>query len=40
MEERAALMNGEVTVESGPGKGTTVFVRIPFPADQATNTHG
>jgi PAS domain S-box-containing protein len=30
MEERAALMGGKLTVESGPGRGTTVFVRVPL----------
>lgn len=29
MQERAALVGGHVQLESGPGKGTTVFVRIP-----------
>jgi signal transduction histidine kinase len=30
MRERAVLLNGSVTVESGPGKGTRVTVRIPY----------
>ncbi len=30
MEERAALVNGELKVESTPGQGTTVFVRVPL----------
>ncbi len=29
MEERAALVGGRVQFESGRGKGTTLFVRIP-----------
>ncbi|MGH7958089.1 MAG: PAS domain-containing sensor histidine kinase [Opitutaceae bacterium] len=40
MEERAALMDGEVKLESAPGQGTTVFVRIPLPVSTAAKTHG
>jgi PAS domain S-box-containing protein len=40
MAERAALMDGEVKVESGPHKGTTVFVRIPLPASRTTALNG
>jgi signal transduction histidine kinase len=29
MQERAALLNGTVTVTSSPGHGTTVDARIP-----------
>ena len=29
MKERAALIGGTLEVESAPGKGTTIFVRIP-----------
>jgi signal transduction histidine kinase len=32
MKERAASFNGEVQVMGQPGVGTTVRVRIPFPA--------
>jgi signal transduction histidine kinase len=30
MKERATLLDGELTIESSPGQGTTVFVRIPL----------
>jgi PAS domain S-box-containing protein len=30
MRERAALLDGEVTIESTPGEGTTVYARIPL----------
>ncbi len=29
MKERAALVDGELSIESTPGRGTTIFVRIP-----------
>lgn len=32
MRERAALLGGKINVESEPGAGTTLFVRIPFDA--------
>lgn len=35
MRERAALVGGELTVESTSDSGTTVRVRIPFPAPSA-----
>jgi signal transduction histidine kinase len=31
VRERAALLGGSVEMESTPGKGTTLFVRIPIP---------
>jgi signal transduction histidine kinase len=43
MKERTALLRGEFTIESSPGQGTTVYVRIPVvwrdedtPTNQAT----
>ena len=35
LRERAYLLGGEVTLESAPGKGTTVEMRIPVKADGA-----
>ena len=32
MWERAAIIGGKVEIESSPGKGTTIFVRVPVPA--------
>jgi PAS domain S-box-containing protein len=29
MRERAALLNGTVTIESAPGEGTTIYARVP-----------
>lgn len=34
MRERAALLKGVLEVETGPGRGTTILVRIPFPEVQ------
>jgi signal transduction histidine kinase len=33
MRERAALLEGSVTIESAPGEGTTIYARIPLPGD-------
>lgn len=33
MSERAALVGGEVEIESARGKGTTIYVRVPFAAN-------
>jgi signal transduction histidine kinase len=38
MQERAALIGGQVEFESAPGKGTTVFARVPIRA--ATSSRG
>jgi two-component system sensor histidine kinase UhpB len=40
LRERAYLVAGEVTIESSPGYGTTIKVRIPLPVVQATATSG
>lgn len=34
MRERAALLNGNFSMESTPGKGTTIYVQVP-PAEDA-----
>ncbi|MGH9955869.1 MAG: PAS domain-containing protein [Pyrinomonadaceae bacterium] len=31
LEERVTLLGGTVEIESGPNKGTTIFVRVPLP---------
>ena len=36
MRERAAIIGGSIEIESSPGKGTTVFVRVPTDGDQRT----
>ena len=38
MKERADLVNGEVTIESMKGRGTTVFVRVPIETPPAENS--
>jgi signal transduction histidine kinase len=30
MRERAVLIGGLFEIESAPGKGTTIYVRVPF----------
>lgn len=37
MRERAALLEGTLTIESTPGSGTTVFVEIPLPSETAND---
>ncbi len=36
MEERAALIGGTLTIESAPGAGTTIFVRVPLGREETT----
>lgn len=36
MRERAGLIGGEMTIESRPGAGTTVFVEVPLDGNQVT----
>ncbi|HEY8560145.1 MAG TPA: PAS domain S-box protein [Pyrinomonadaceae bacterium] len=38
MKERAALIGGTLEVESAPGKGTTVFVRVPASSAKGRNS--
>ena len=37
MQERAALMGGVLSIESSPGKGTTVIARVPIKLPEAIN---
>jgi signal transduction histidine kinase len=39
MHERAALVGGHLEVESSPGKGTTVLVRIAVPGTSSVSGH-
>jgi signal transduction histidine kinase len=39
MQERLALVAGALTIESTPGTGTTLFARIPLPADNEADSH-
>jgi two-component system, NarL family, sensor histidine kinase UhpB len=32
LRERAYLVDGKLTIESSPGQGTAIEVRIPLPA--------
>jgi signal transduction histidine kinase len=32
MRERASIVDGELTIESSPGQGTTVRIKVPVPA--------
>ena len=40
MHERAALIDGELAIESAPGAGTTVRALIPIPAAEPAETRG
>jgi two-component system CheB/CheR fusion protein len=40
MDERVTQLNGTLTIESGPGSGTTVFVRIPLSSDRQGGDDG
>jgi signal transduction histidine kinase len=33
MEERAALADGRIEIETAPGKGTTIYVYLPLPLE-------
>jgi len=35
MRERARLLGGECRIQSSPGEGTSIFVRIPIVKDQS-----
>jgi signal transduction histidine kinase len=37
MRERATLLGGTLTIESTAGRGTTVFVEMPFPREAAND---
>ncbi len=34
MRERASLIAGDVEIESSPGNGTTLYVRVPLPGSK------
>ena len=38
MQERVALLNGTLTIESAPGKGTTVYLQCPARRPEAERT--
>ena len=40
MDERVAQLGGVLTVESAPGSGTAVFIRIPLPVEAEGDTDG
>ncbi|MBV8605983.1 MAG: PAS domain S-box protein [Singulisphaera sp.] len=40
MQERVALVRGELEVESSPGGGTSLFIRIPLRDDGEVDEHG
>jgi signal transduction histidine kinase len=39
MRERAALLRGDIVLESTPGEGTSVRVTIPLPACRSDAEH-
>src|SRR5262249_11209099 len=39
IRERAALLKGAVEIESEPGNGTTIFVRVPLSGDDGRQGH-
>lgn len=39
MQERAELFGGEIEIESAPGGGTTVYIRVPVMFDDANDFH-
>ena len=39
MRERAALLGGEFQIESKPWKGTTIFVRVPWPVIESQHSN-
>ncbi len=40
MQERATLIGGTLTLESEPGRGTRITVRVPVPAGREGRRHG
>jgi signal transduction histidine kinase len=40
MRERAAQIQAQLTVESSPGKGTTIKLEAPIAAQKGAATHG
>jgi signal transduction histidine kinase len=40
MQERAALVGASLQIESAPGQGTTILVRMATTADLARANHG
>jgi two-component system, NarL family, sensor histidine kinase UhpB len=39
MQERTTLFNGKLKIDSAPGRGTTVTVRIPLPENASINSN-
>jgi signal transduction histidine kinase len=36
MQERAEILGGDFNLQTAPGKGTTITVRVPLPGEGAT----